>query len=254
MSMFINYEYGFYPMIFTGKRVSIITDEGTLTNVDGWDPEEDFKGFLENLAVDAKWFESDDTKFRARLFEQARLELLMRIEIRRDDHDDCFEKEIDEGSDEGFSYIYLPRWRISLKDAENIGSVTLPDDSSFPIQGAKNCLQQDKLPHVNFLIGWLLGGGSLGGVGPRGAYWNDFYFGAYGISEYDDTHVGNFLFVPNPSRDCLCVQGDSFRAVNTDGDDFDLAMAGVDRYQHMPEDIRGFLGEMHPAGEIDYSV
>jgi len=242
--MMISWEYGFYPMIFTAERVCQNVD-GNVTNREGWNPEDDFKGYLENLAVEAKWFESDDTSWKAERFEMARIELLKRIEILPEGEGDVYESEQEDESGD-YQYLSFPRWKMCLKEIAE--EVSLPDNSKQHIYADRNCLNVNKVNPVNLLFDWLLG------VGPQGAYGNDFYIGAYGITEYDETWPDNYLFMNDPSSGELLLQSGVFKAVPPQQDnDSIFGGEGLVPYHQTAQEIRQILCKMHPAGELPES-
>ena len=240
--MMISWEYGFYPMIFTAERVCQNVD-GNVTNREGWNPEDDFKGYLENLAVEAKWFESDDTSWKAERFEMARLELLKRIEILPEGEAYESEQEDESGN---YQYLSYPRWKMCLKEIAE--EVSLPDNSKQHIYAGRNCLNVNKVNPINFLFDWLFS------VGPQGAYGNDFYIGAYGITEYDETWPDNYLFMNDPSSGELLLQSGVFKAVPPQQDnDSIFGGEGLVPYHQTARKTRQLLREMHPAGELPES-
>ncbi|MDA7516960.1 hypothetical protein OAK70_02270 [Akkermansiaceae bacterium] len=240
MSVSIYWEYHFPSMTFWGERVCEKNEDGILTNLSDWHPEEDFKGYLENLAVDRKWFEGD-TSYQAKRFEEARVEMLERIEI---------ESQGEEYQKDGFDFdeesVCLPRYKISLKEFN--GEVLLSNGEKHSIYAGRNQINVVKIYPLYLVFDWLFT------VFPRGERGNDFYIGAYGISEYDETYTDNFQYIQDDQAK-LHLQSAYVRAmepkkVDDDPFSFDDSMSKISYGHKTAEDVRSTIGEMHPSGEI----
>ncbi|MDB4401188.1 hypothetical protein N9Z85_06700 [Akkermansiaceae bacterium] len=239
--MSVTWEYHFPSMIFKADRVCQKNEDGNVEgNLADWNPEEDFKNYLESLAVEAKWFESEE--WAAVRFEEARGEMLARIEITSEgEGDEYYKEEWDEDAETGYE-VSFPRWRISFK--EFAGELLLSNGKQHHVYAQKNAFHVHKTPQINLLFDWLFS------VRPYGGYDNDFYIGAYGVTEYDDTTTANYQFISG-EQGTLLLQSAYIRAVKPkDDDSFSFDSNEITPRHETAAAIKSWVGKMHPSGEI----
>ncbi|MDA7934697.1 hypothetical protein N9B65_06610 [Akkermansiaceae bacterium] len=242
--MSITWEFHFPDIIFRADRVCEKDERGRcIGNLDGWHPENDFRAYLESLAVDKKWFEGD-TKWQAQSFEEIRAEMLARIEIRGDERDsygkECFDDDYDEYVD-----IDFPVYKISLKDTEFFNNkVLLSNGEEHSVYGGVNQVNVFKANPMNLLFDWLFT------VLPYGRSANDYYIGAFGISEYDETYTTNYQYIQDKQAK-LYLQSVSISKIepNDDNDVFSFKQEITPTHESA-EDYRSIIGEMHPSDQI----
>lgn len=183
MSMSIDWEYFFPEVIFTHQKCD-----------EKWQPMIDFKNHLEQLKIPTQFFNSDDLSpfpqnfsrpiYSVKRFEEARIELSERLQIlpvmtgNMQDYAEFYDDE-----DECETYN---KWTISLKAMNE--QFTLPNGDTFNVSKKLNQTYVHKFNLINLLFDWLLT------VYPKGCYRNAWQIFAYGITEYDETMSGSYIF------------------------------------------------------------
>ena len=210
MAMMVDWEYFFPNVYFKHDRFETWSKEDLDKVIDkdgNWDPQKDFKFHMQKLKVDSKYFDEKNKNLfperfiknmgkyylgSIRRFEEARIELLNRVQISFVEQREIssYNEDIDD-----YEYEDYPTYKIELlelnKDIEvekgTIGSGA--DESMFYIRSKKNVITSHRFNAINILYDWLLS------LSPRGSYDNKWQIFAYGVSEYDETlsYVDTFV-------------------------------------------------------------
>ena len=216
MAMMVDWEYFFPNVYFKHDRFETWSKEDLDKVIDkdgNWDPQKDFKFYMQKLKVDSKYFDEKNKNLfperfiknmgkyylgSIRRFEEARIELLNRVQIsfveQREIH--SYNGDIDD-----YEYEDYPTYKIELLELNKgievekgtIGYDTMrgyqEKGCKFHINCKKNVITSHRFNAINILYDWLLS------LGPIGSYYNKWQIFAYGVSEYDETlsYVDTFV-------------------------------------------------------------